>query len=652
MGFQLSPGVQVSEIDLTTIVPSVASTPGAVVIASQWGPADERILIDSERNLLLTFQGPNASNFEYWFTANNFLGYGNNLQVVRAIASDALNSSASGTFTGVIRDEADYETTSTGTLQSADEWIGKYPGDLGNSLEVSMCDGAQTKQALIEVTGTYVLGEDFIPGNTVTAAAGSASGTTAVVVSWTPAAAGQSGSVLLLDNIVGAFVDGDIITDDASPNAAGNGTLTLDTAATDITLVSDFEVWPFRNLFGQAPATSDYVATRVGSNDEVHVVVFDKDGLWTGDPGTVLETFDFLSKASDATKNDGSKAYYKDVINEDSSFIWFGDFPTGGNNWGDPSDALNVDYDEVGIVDSPLSGGATGSAPTDGDIIQGYDLFANAEEVDVSLILTGPASEAVALAVIGICDDRRDCIAFVSPEKDDVINNSGDESNDVIDFRNQLPSTSYAVMDSGWKFQFDKFNDTFRFVPLNGDIAGLAVRTDNLADPWFSPAGFNRGQIRDAVKMAFNPSRIERDGLYSNGVNPVVSFPGQGTVLFGDKTLLSRPSAFDRINVRRLFIVLEKSIAKAAQFILFEFNDEFTRSQFRQLVEPFLREIQGRRGILDFKVVADETNNTPEVIDRNEFVADIFIKPTRSINFIQLNFIAVRTGVSFSEVGG
>lgn len=268
------------------------------------------------------------------------------------------------------------------------------------------------------------------------------------------------------------------------------------------------------------------------------------------------------------------------------------------------------------------------------------------------MLLTGPASKAVALAVIGICDDRRDCIAFVSPEKDDVINNSGDETNDVIDFRNQLPSTSYAVMDTGWKFQFDKFNDVFRFVPLNGDIAGLLVRTDNLADPWFSPAGFNRGQIRDAVKLAFNPNKTARDELYSRGINPVVSFPGQGTVLYGDKTLLSRPSAFDRINVRRLFIILEKSIAKAAQFILFEFNDEFTRSQFRQLVEPFLREVQGRRGIFDFKVVADETNNTPEVIDRNEFVADIFIKPTRSINFIQLNFIAVRTGVSFSEVGG
>ncbi len=641
MGFQLSPGVQVSEIDLTTIVPSVATTPGAVVIASQWGPAEERILIDSERNLLATFQGPNADNFEYWFTANNFLGYASNLQVVRAIASDALNASSTGSFSGVIKNEEDYEATSNVVLASAGEWIGKFPGSLGNSLEVSICDGQSTKLQFVD-TSAFVSGEELTVGETVQ---GQTSSATATVVSFTAAAVGQTGSVLLVDGVSGTFAaGGEVIL---------GGTSTFDITAGDGgTPVSEFDLWDFKNLFGQQPATSDYVARRVGSNDEFHLVVVDKDGLWTGEPGTVLETFEFLSKASDSTKNDGSKAYYKEVINEDSQFIWFGDFPAGTTNWGDPSDALNVDYDEIGILDSPLSGGATGSAPSDGDIIRGYDLFADPEEVDISLLLTGPASEAVALAVIGICDDRRDCIAFVSPEKADVINNSGDETNDVIDFRNQLPSTSYAVMDTGWKFQFDKFNDVFRFVPLNGDIAGLAVRTDNLADPWFSPAGFNRGQIRDAVKLAFNPNRTQRDELYARGINPVVAFPGQGTVLFGDKTLLSRPSAFDRINVRRLFIVLEKSIAKAAQFILFEFNDEFTRSQFRQLVEPFLREIQGRRGILDFKVVADETNNTPEVIDRNEFVADIFIKPTRSINFIQLNFIAVRTGVSFSEVGG
>ncbi len=646
MVFQLSPGVQVSEIDLTTIVPSVATTAGGVVIVSQWGPAEERVLVDSERNFLSVFQGPNSDNFEHWFTANNFLGYGNNLQVVRALASDATNSSSSGSFTGVIKNEDDYDNTAAGVLATAGEWIGKFPGDLGNSLEVSIVDGESTKAELTD-SSAFVLGEDLQVGETVTALP---SGASATVVSFTAAVVGQPGSVLLVDSITGTFADNDVVT-------GGTSTFSITIAANGIKNVSEFDLWPFKNLFNGQPGTSDFVAARSGSNDEVHIVIIDKDGLWTGEAGTVLERFEFLSKAFDARKNDGSNAYYVDVINEDSAFIWFGDFPASSTTpllgaWGQSASSLNVVFNEIGIEDSPLSGGSTGSAPTDGDILTAYDLFADPEEVDISLLLSGPASVAVAVAVIGICDDRRDCVAFISPERSDVINNSGDETNDVIDFRNQLPSSSYAVLDSGWKFQFDKFNDVFRFVPLNGDIAGLAVRTDSIAETWFSPAGFNRGQIRDAVRLAFNPNRGQRDELYQVGINPVVSFPGEGTVLFGDKTLLSRPSAFDRINVRRLFIVLEKSIAIAAKFSLFEFNDEFTRSQFRQLVEPFLREVQGRRGITDFRVVADETNNTPEVIDRNEFVADIFIKPTRSINFIQLNFVAVRTGVDFNEVGG
>lgn len=648
MGFQLSPGVQVSEIDLTTIVPSVATTPGAVVIVSQWGPAEERVLVDSERNLLAAFRGPDSSNFEYWFTANNFLGYANNLQVVRAIAGDALNASVSGAFTGVIKNEADYESTAGGTLATGDEFIAKYPGDLGNSLEVSICDAGANHEELTD-TALYVLGQDVVPGDTVTA---SVSGATATVVSWTPAAAGAAGGVLVVNNVTsGPYVDSDVVT------GGGSGfTLTVTTAAVDVvTGIADWDVWAYRNLFNGAPATSDYVASRAGSQDELHVVVIDKDGLWSGEAGTVLERHEFLSKASDARKNDGSKAYYVDVLNEDSAYIWWGDHPAGTSNWGTAADTLSVTYDlfaPVGLPDFALSGGATGSAPTDGDVLQAYDLFADPEEVDISLLLGGPASVAVAVALVGIATDRKDCVAFISPEQADVINNSGNETTDVIDFRNQLPSSSYAVLDSGWKYQYDKFNDVFRFVPLNGDIAGLAVRTDNVADPWFSPAGFNRGQIRDAVRLAYNPNRTARDEIYQVGVNPVVSFPGQGTVLYGDKTMLSRPSAFDRINVRRLFIVLEKSIAKAAQYSLFEFNDEFTRSQFRQLVEPFLREVQGRRGITDFRVVADETNNTPEVIDRNEFVADIYIKPARSINYIQLNFVAVRTGVDFNEVAG
>ena len=251
-----------------------------------------------------------------------------------------------------------------------------------------------------------------------------------------------------------------------------------------------------------------------------------------------------------------------------------------------------------------------------------------------------------------VAEARKDCLVFLSPRRDDVVDVPGSERANITTFRNLLTSSSYAVIDSSWKYQYDKYNDVYRYVPMNGDTAGLCVRTDTERDPWFSPAGFNRGQIKNVIRLSFNPTKAERDELYKIGVNPVVTFPGEGTILFGDKTLLAKPSAFDRINVRRLFIVLEKAIAKAAKFSLFEFNDEFTRAQFVALVEPFLRDVQGRRGIYDFRVVCDETNNTGEVIDRNEFIGDIYIKPARSINFIQLNFVAVRTGVAFDEVVG
>jgi phage tail sheath protein FI len=303
------------------------------------------------------------------------------------------------------------------------------------------------------------------------------------------------------------------------------------------------------------------------------------------------------------------------------------------------------------VVTRSLTGGVT-AGPTDGELIAAYEQLENAELIDVNLLICGPHGSTVSSAVIDIAAERLDCMAFVSPELADVYNNAGDEADDILTFRNTLTSTSYAVLDSGWKYQYDKYNDKYRWVPLNADVAGLCARTDAIADPWFSPGGLNRGQIKNVVKLAYSPDKTDRDTLYKKGVNPVVSFPGEGTVLFGDKTLLAKPSAFDRINVRRLFIVLEKAIATAAKYQLFEFNDAFTRAQFRNLVEPFLRDIKGRRGIYDFRVICDETNNTGEVIDRNEFVADIYIKPARSINFISLNFIATRTGVAFEEIVG
>ena len=382
----------------------------------------------------------------------------------------------------------------------------------------------------------------------------------------------------------------------------------------------------------------------------MHVIIVDEDGKFTGTANTVIEKFGFVSKASDAKDENGNSNYYKNVINSRSRYVWWGTHQTGGTNWGNT--ASNVAFTNINTPEyTSLSNGANGNAST--QIVSAYGKFKNAEEIDISLIITGPSNETVNDYIISnIAEVRKDCIVFISPLKANVVDNAGSETDDVVTFRNTITSSSYAFMDSNWKYQYDKYNDVYRWVPLNGDIAGLCVRTDSQRDPWFSPAGSNRGVIKNVVKLAWNPTKAERDDLYSNGINPVVTFQGEGTLLFGDKTLLSRPSAFDRINVRRLFITLEKAIARAARSSLFEFNDQFTRAQFVNLVEPYLRDVQGRRGITDFRVVCNETNNTGEVIDRNEFVGDIYIKPARSINFIQLNFVATRTGVSFDEVVG
>ena len=330
------------------------------------------------------------------------------------------------------------------------------------------------------------------------------------------------------------------------------------------------------------------------------------------------------------------------------------DHNTSGTNWGNAASGTTFTSVTVPTSES-LSGGANGSTVTDGQLKTAYEKFQDADTVDVGLIIAGPSGSVTHVDnLITIAENRKDAIVFASPQRSDVVNiaNSNTQKDNVIDFFSTVRSSSYVVFDSGYKYCYDRYNDVYRYVPLNGDIAGLAARTDIIADSWYSPAGFNRGVIRGAAKLAFNPTKAQRDELYPKRINPVATFPGQGTVLFGDKTGLASPSAFDRINVRRLFITLEKAISTASKFQLFEFNDEFTRANFRNIVEPFLREVQGRRGITDFLVVCDETNNTGEVIDRNEFIAEIFIKPARSINFITLQFVATRTGVSFEEVAG
>jgi phage tail sheath protein FI len=404
---------------------------------------------------------------------------------------------------------------------------------------------------------------------------------------------------------------------------------------------------------GAAPGTSPYVEDKGGSGDEIHVVVVDEDGGITGKAGDILEVYDAVSVASDAKTPQGDTNYYPDVIYNKGAYVYWMDHNSSGTNWG--SAALNTTFTNVTAVSNvSLSGGANGSVATVGQLKTAYEKFQDAETVDINLIIAGTSSATHIDNLITIAEDRKDAIVFASPERADVVNvaDSSTQVSNVVAFFNGIRSSSYVVFDSGYKYAYDRYNDVFRFVPLCGDMAGLCARTDLVADSHFSPAGFNRGVVRGAVKLAFNPTKQQRDDLYRARVNPVVTFPGQGTILFGDKTGLSKPSAFDRINVRRLFITLEKAISTASKFQLFEFNDEFTRAQFRNIVEPFLRDVQGRRGITDFLVVCDETNNTGEVIDRNEFKADIFVKPARSINFITLTFVATRTGVSFDEVVG
>ena len=385
----------------------------------------------------------------------------------------------------------------------------------------------------------------------------------------------------------------------------------------------------------------------------MHIVVVDEDGGITGTAGEILETFAGVSQANDAKDASGNSNYYPDVIYNQSNYIYWMDHNSSGSNWG--SAVSGTTFTAVTAVSNvSLTNGNDGTTASVAQKLTAYQKFQDAETVDVGLIMAGNGDATHIDNLITIAENRKDAVVFASPERSDVVNisNSNTQTTNVIEFFNSIRSTSYAVFDSGYKYCYDRYSDVYRFVPLNGDIAGLAARTDILADAWFSPAGLNRGVIRGAAKLAYNPTKTQRDDLYTSRVNPVTTFSGQGTILFGDKTGLSSPSAFDRINVRRLFIILEKAVATASKFQLFEFNDEFTRANFRNIVEPFLREVQGRRGITDFLVVCDETNNTGEVIDRNEFIAEIFIKPARSINFITLQFIATRTGVSFDEVAG
>ncbi len=664
MAFQLSPGVLVKEVDLTNVVPAVATSVGAIAGVFEKGPLEEIRTVSSEEELVKLFGKPNGSNFETFFAASNFLQYGNTLRVVRA-TTGMLNAMSGGSGL-LIKNDTHYQDNFSAGEASSGEFGARTAGTHGNALGVALCAGA----AAYEETFSGNAGTLGVTTGTP------AAGATAVSVDTGGGSAGAGGAKYNVGDIVHfqeangqeyevTAISTDTLTIRRKDDPQGRGLTNALAAATNVR-----RRFRFYDFFSGAPGTSTFAADRGVTTDELHVVVYDKTGDISGfradtagqRGNAVLETFGFVSQHPNAKTSQGNANFYPDVIFRQSEFIYWLDHPSVLSNAGavrTSGQAYATGTGTTGEMDFKLTGGTDDYAATVGELGAAFDLFDDAETVDINLLIGGaiPAgTDGVthATKLIDIAEKRKDIVAFISPRRADVVNvaDSNTATSNVIAFFDQLASSSYCVFDSGYKFQFDKFNDVFRFIPLNGDIAGLCANTDNVADPFFSPGGFNRGQIRGAVKLAFNPNQTQRDDLYQARVNPVVTFPGQGTILFGDKTALSRPSAFDRINVRRLFILLEKAIATAAKFQLFEFNDEFTRAQFRNLVEPFLRDIQGRRGITDFSVVADGTNNTGEVIDRNEFVADIFIKPARSINFIQLNFVAVRTGVAFSEIGG
>lgn len=760
--FQVSPAVNVREIDLSTIVPSVATTDGALAGVFRWGPVGKIILTDSESNLAARLGPPKNLNAETFFTGANFLSYGNRLHVVRtantsgaspiltvttatgnatvtttntanlsvgmiviAAANDQLaigttvasivnstaftvsssskvlaNGAATAQFVSnnaaftaiantaqvanlaaqIVKNE-DYYDIFDGLFDSDVPYIARFPGEMGNSLRVSVCDTSGS------FTSTLNLASYGNGGATVSMNVGSNTATVLVVyehdgTSNTTAQTSVSTSATSLKNSIA-------VTDLLQFGTAIEGTQALKVTAVDavssnvngtvaaasftlhfedeLRLITDQELtdnlvryWEFYDKFDTAPGQSAFVTSggNTAANDELHVAVIDEKGYFTSVPGTVLEIYKGLSRATDAKTLDGQPNYYKNIINQNSSYVWV----TNDRSTALSNTALNISSATSTVPwNLQLAYGQDGSDEgtiSISELVKGYDLFSSAETIDISLILQGKARGGTAggqlanYLIDNIAEIRKDCVVFVSPEKADVVNAHGYEVDNIVEFRNSLRSTSYAMLDSGYKYQYDRYNDVYRYIPLNGDIAGLAVRTDQTNDPWWSIAGLNRGQIKNLVRLAWNPRLAQRDELYKNGINPVVTFPSNGTVLFGDKTLLAKPSAFDRINVRRLFIVLEKAISTMAKYFLFEFNDEFTRAQFRNIVTPYLRDIQGRRGIIDFIVKCDGDNNTPEVIDSNSFVGDIYIKPARSINYIQLNFVAVKTGTSFSEVVG
>ena len=744
---QLSPGVVIQERDLTTITTLSTANVGVIAAPFELGPVEEIIEISNERQLAERFGNPNDANYEYWYTAAQFLSYGGLLKTVRVNAAALKNAVNTGTAP-LVKNLQDYETTYEDAVNTWN-WASRTAGSKGNSIGIFVTDAGADQIAVIPAPGSgnepeFVADEavsatsgaagkvfkysivltvesvvgDFTPGTSTTIAIGG-SNEAVTVLAWDPANK-KLELGLPSGGVTGIIADAQVVTQGSNTAtiatsgierrlyialnkssiefAAADSVNDTNSNASAITSVRDEyterEYLPGVKWVNVAarPGTSLYANNAGGHRDELHVLVIDVDGKITGTTGAVLERFIGLSKASDAKTSVGEVNYYKEVIKQRSAYIFWGKHESGlfsatataaDGNWGLTANArqFNLLRSSTGSTSYPegrttvgsknnstfyyrLASGAdystTGGAYSisNADLSTAYQLIEDPESQTIDYILAGPsgADDASAIAkvtsLVNIAEERRDCMVFVSPRRGNVIgiSNSTTITDNMVAFFDQLPSSSYLVFDSGYKYIYDKYNDVYRYVPCNGDVAGLCLQTTEVAEPWFSPAGFARGVLRNAIKLAYTPTKTQRDKLYNARVNPIVAFPGQGVVLFGDKTALGFASAFDRINVRRLFLTIERVIGGAAKSQLFEQNDESQRSLFLNIVEPYLRDVQGRRGVTDFLVKCDSDNNPPEAVDRGEFYAEIFVKPTRTINFITLTFVATRTGVAFTEV--
>ena len=692
MAFSGAPKIQSFEIDSTTIVPSVATSDGALAGIFTWGPVGQLTQVSQSKQLVSIFGQPTNLNAETFFTGFNFLSYSQSLWVVRAantsglannIANTTLSAVVTGSNTvsntvllGAIVENSDTYATNRTYFDPSVLYVARCPGALGNSLAVSICDSANAYSSTINLIANGNI-------NAVSTAISFVVGSNTATVSVFPSANGTGTDTgIVANNVVNGLIAGDLLT-------AGNssvGTQLLKTtsigpvvqnganASVTIGLSAKFNLaanfssntitrsWQFINSVPKAPTTSSYQAKTVGANnnviDQLHVVVFDKNGLFTGVPGNVLEIFPAMSRATDAVDSTGATTYYENIINQQSNYVWWGNDRSGAAS----NTAVNlVSSTNADPLTSSFIGGQDGNSETTidlGTIANAYNLFADPTVVDVSIILQGHAlggtyGEGLYNYVIGnIVLARQDCVMVASPSQAAVVNASGQQAQNIINFRNAMTSSSYGILDSGYKYQYDQYNNVYRWIPLNGDIGGLIARTDLTNASWWSPAGYNRGIINNVVKLAYNPSATDRDTLFNNDINPVVTQNGVGTVLLGDKTLIGTTSAFNAINVRRLFILLRKSISIAARAFLFEFNDAFTQAQFVNVVDPFLRNIQGGRGITAYNIDSGPDVNTPDVINSDGFVGVVQVIPARAIRYINLYFQAVNNSVTFAEVEG